>query len=148
MQVSNIYYGHKYNYHYYPCFQAYEKTFVMIKPDAFERGLNDKIMQSLEATGLKISDKIDRIPERKKIEQLYQQYNDRSFFEEWVNYLTSGQIRALVVEGEDAINKVLKVKEKIRNKFAPNEKRYNLIHSSDTVDDAIRESGIFFGVVV
>ena len=147
MQVLNINYTPQYHYRYYPSFQAYERTFVMIKPDAFERGLDSKIMKSLEENGLTISKRIDGITKREKFEQLYQQYSNKNFFEEWVNYLTNGQIRALIVEGEDAIDKVLKVKKQIRSEYTPNEKRYNLMHSSDTVDDAMRESGIFFDSV-
>ena len=141
MKISHINYETKY---YYPTFQAYEKTFVMVKPDAFERNLDDTIMNQLVKTDLKISHQWEGIPNIEKVEKLYSQYKQKNFFKEWMDYLANGKIRVMIIEGEDAVNEVLNVKKQVRAEYAPNEKRYNLMHSSDTVDDAKREGGIFF----
>lgn len=147
MKVSNINCEPKYHYRYYPCFQAYECTFAMIKPDAFERHLDDKIMKAFKEAGLTIVKFVEGILKREKFEKLYQQYKHKDFFEARMKYLTSGKVRALIIEGDDAVAKALKVKKEIRSEFAPNDIMHNLIHSSDSVDDAKRESGIFFEVV-
>lgn len=146
MKVSNINCEPKYHYRYYPCFQA-QRTFAMLKPDAFDRRLVDKIMKAFKEAGLTIVKFVEGIQKREKFEQLYQQYKNKDFFEARMEYLTSGKVRALIIEGDDAVAKALKVKKEIRSEFAPNDIMHNLIHSSDTVDDAKRESGIFFEVV-
>ena len=129
-------------------FKAYEKTFMMIKPDAFERKLNTVIENNILASGLKISKTFEGIASKNKMRKNYIEKQHKSFFEDWIKFLTSGKIKALIVEGDDAISKTLNLKKEIRTKYAPNEKRYNLIHCSDDEVNAKREIKNFFNIEV
>ena len=120
----------------------------MLKPDAFERGLDQVITDGLKDIGMKITKSWEGKPAREQMERLHDSKRNRSFFNEWMDYLVRGKIRAMIVEGEDAVSKVLEFKNKIRNKYATNEKRINLMHSSDTVAEAEKESGIFFDIIL
>lgn len=125
-------------------FKGYEKTFMMIKPDAFYRNLDKLIEKNITASGLKISESFEGIAPRSKMENNYINKKNKSFFKEWMDFLTSGKIKALVVEGDNAISRALNLKKEIRNQYAPNEKRFNLIHCSDDIPNAKREIKNFF----
>ena len=126
-------------------FTGYERTFVMLKPDAFKRNLDSVIMDKIkEDKSLIISKTWEGVAPRKKVEKNWESKRGKSFFKEWMDFMTSGKVRGMVVEGEDAVSKVLNLKIAIRNKFAKGQKRENLVHSSDTVQDAKREIGNFF----
>ena len=129
-------------------FKAYEKTFMMIKPDAFERKLNTVIENNILASGLKISKTFEGIASKNKMRKNYISKQHKSFFEDWINFLTSGNIKAIIVEGDNAISKALNLKKEIRTKYAPNEKRYNLVHCSDDELNAKREIKNFFNIEI
>ncbi len=133
---------------YTPTFQAYEKTFMMLKPDSFKRNLDTIIMKRLNDNNLEIIQQWEGIAPRKKLEGNYEQYKHKSFFKQWIDFLQSGKIRALLVGGEDAISKTSSIKREIRNEFAPGEKQANLIHSSDDVTSAKKEISNFFDIEV
>ena len=126
-------------------FKAYERTFMIIKPDAFERKLEKVIEKNIIDKGLKITESFEGIAPRMKMENNYIAKKHKSFFKEWIDFLTSGKLKAFVVEGDNAINKALDVKSEIRKIYAPNEKRYNLVHCSDDTINATREIINFFG---
>ena len=117
---------------------------MMLKPDAFERKLDGIIEKNILESGLKISESFVGIAPRKKMENNYIAKKNKSFFNEWIDFLTSGKIRAIIVEGDNAIARALNLKKEIRNQYAPNEKRFNLIHCSDDLENAKREIKNFF----
>lgn len=135
-------------YTYSPSFQAYEKTFMMLKPDAFERKLNQTIVEKIEANGLTILKEWEGIAPREKLEGNYAQYKGKSFFKDWIDFLKSGKIKAMLVGGDDAVSKATELKNKLRVTFDANNKRRNLIHSSDDVEAAKREIKNFFDVEI
>ena len=136
------------NNYYKPSFQAYEKTFIMLKPDSFKRSLDGKIMESLKAKNLDVLKQWEGIAPREKLEGNYIQHKNKSFFKEWIDFLLSGKVRALLVGGEDAISEINNLKKSIRSSYAPGEKRFNLIHSSDDADNAKREIENFFDIEI
>lgn len=125
-------------------FKAYERTFMIIKPDAFERKLEKVIENTIIDKGLKIAESFEGIAPRAKMENNYIAKKDKSFFKEWMDFLTSGKLKAFIVEGDNAITKALDLKSEIRRIYAPNEKRYNLVHCSDDHTNATREIINFF----
>ena len=128
-----------------PSFSAHEKTFMMLKPDAYKRHLDKEILMELkEDKGLKITKEWEGIAPREKVEKNWESKRNKSFFNSWMDFMTSGKIKAMVVEGDNAISKVLNFKKKIREKFAPNQKRENLVHSSDDAKSANNEIKNFF----
>lgn len=130
--------------HKSPYFGAYEKTFVMLKPDSFQRGLDGKIMDGIHAAGLSVLKQWSGVPPRAKMEANYAAHKEKSFFQDWIDYLVSGKIKAMVLGGDDAILKSNNLKKAIRAEFAPGEKRFNLIHSSDDATSAEQEIAKFF----
>lgn len=133
---------------YRPCFTAYEKTFVMLKPDAINRHLDSKIMDEIKSSGLTVLTQWNGTPTRSKMEGNYITHRDKFFFKDWIDFLVSGKIKAMVLGGEDAVARASTLKKSIRSQYAPGEKRFNLIHSSDDVESAKREIANFFDTEV
>lgn len=130
-----------------------ERTFVMIKPDGVRRGLIGEIINRFERRGLKIVALKMVKMDRKTAELLYEEHKGKSFFEDLINYVTSGPVVCMVIEGEDAVQVVRRMigntdpKEAppgtIRGDFALS-KSENVIHASDSLEKAKREMSIFF----
>ena len=131
-----------------------EKTFVMLKPDAVKRKLMGRIIQRFEDKGFDILDmKMLTIP-RELAERHYEEHKGRDYYERLVNFMTSGRVVALVIEGENAISAVRKMIGKtnpleaeagtIRGDFAYSTPD-NLVHASDSKESAEREIKLFFG---
>ena len=131
-----------------------EKTFVMIKPDAVRRKLIGRIIQRFEDKGLEIVEmKMLKIP-RELAEKLYEEHRNMDFFEELVNFITSGKVVVMVIEGNNAISVVRKMIGKtnpleadmgtIRGDFGYSTPD-NLVHASDSKESAKREIQLFFG---
>lgn len=130
-----------------------EKTFVMLKPSAVTRGITGNILSRLENRGLKIvAVKMIQLTEE-KAGKLYAVHKGKPFYENLVQYVTSAPVVALVVEGEDAVKIMRKLvgntnpKEAesgtIRGDWAMTTTK-NLIHASDSVENAKCEMSIFF----
>jgi len=130
-----------------------ERTFVLLKPDAVQRGLVGRIVARFEARGLKLLGmKLLTVP-RTLAETYYAEHRGKAFFEPLMAYITSGPVVAIVLEGEGAVAVVRKMMGKtnaaeaepgtIRGDFALTIGR-NMIHGSDGLESAEREIGLFF----
>ncbi len=135
-----------------------EKTFVMIKPDGMDRGLAPEIISRISADGLAIAEEKDIYVTREQAERLYSAHKGRKYYEPLVEYLMSGLIKVMRVEGSDAIQKVRRLMGPTDPKEAPagtirGDFRFedpgskvikNTVHGSDSADSAERELMIFF----
>ena len=130
-----------------------ERTFVLLKPDAVQRGLVGRIVARFEARGLKLLGmKLLTVP-RTLAETYYAEHRGKAFFEPLMAYITSGPVVAMVLGGEGAVAVVRKMMGKtnaaeaepgtIRGDFALTIGR-NVIHGSDGLESAKREIGLFF----
>lgn len=129
------------------------RTFAMVKPDGVEKGLVGEIISRFEKKGLKIvALKIMKItPEL--AEKHYGEHKGKPFFSDLVNFITSGPVAAMVLEGENVIPTVRTMMGAtdpkdaapgtIRGDFALTIDE-NIIHGSDSPESAMREIGIFF----
>jgi nucleoside-diphosphate kinase len=131
-----------------------ERTLVLIKPDAMQRGLAGEIISRLERRGLKIVGirmlKVGKPLARKH----YAEHEGKPFFPGLVDYITSSAIIAAVFEGEGAIaatrqtmgatNPLEASPGSIRAEFGLMKGR-NLTHASDSPASAKREIALFFG---
>lgn len=127
----------------------------MCKPDAVSRGLVGEIISRLERKGLKLIAADLRTIERATAEVHYDEHKDKPFFGELVEFITSGPVMAMVVEGPDDntwhLVRTLMGKTNvddaqpgsIRGDFATTTQE-NLVHGSDGPESAQREIGIFF----
>lgn len=130
-----------------------EKTFVMLKPSAVTRGIVGNILTRIENKGLKIVALKMVSVTREKAEKLYAIHKGKSFYESLIEYVTSAPVVAMVVEGDEAVATVRKFigntnpKESqsgtIRGDMAMTTTK-NLIHASDSVENAKNEMSIFF----
>ncbi|HET6397937.1 MAG TPA: nucleoside-diphosphate kinase, partial [Candidatus Thermoplasmatota archaeon] len=83
---------------------AVEQTFVMIKPDAVQRGLVGEIVARFERKGLRIKAMRLEMADPKVIEKHYEVHKARPFYASLVKYMTSGPVVPMLVEGESAIS--------------------------------------------
>ena len=130
-----------------------QQTLVLLKPDAVERKLVGEIISRLEKRGLKIvAMKMMRVDDG-LAKRHYAIHEGKPFFEELVQFITSGPIVAAIVEGEDAVAAVRSVMGATDPaNAAPGTIRadlaedigHNLIHGSDSEETAEKETKLFF----
>ena len=131
-----------------------ERTLSIIKPDGVEKNIIGKIYSRFEKAGLKIVEAKMLHLTREKAEGFYAVHKERPFFNDLVDYMTSGPVMVQVLEGEDAINLNRKLmgatnpedaeEGTIRKDFAESIER-NAVHGSDGPDTAAVEIEYFFG---
>ena len=131
-----------------------ERTLIIVKPDAVQRGLVGEVVGRLERRGLKIvaleMQQIDSTTARRH----YAEHEGKPFFEGLVSYITSSPVVVMVLEGPQAVaaaratigatKPVEATPGTLRGDFGLMVGR-NLIHGSDSVESAAREVEIFFG---
>lgn len=132
---------------------AIQKSLVLIKPDAVERNLIGKILNMYEENGLKITAlKMEQIT-IDFAEEHYREHIGKSFFRSLISYITRSPLVALVLEGDNAIEKIRKIngatnpevaeEGTVRKRFAI-DKTENSVHASDSVESANREIALWF----
>ena len=129
------------------------RTFVMIKPDGVSRGLVGDIISRFEKKGLKIIALKMLKLSRERAEQLYSIHKGKPFFNELVEFVTSGPVVAMILEGDSAIDVVRTIigptdgrkapPGTIRGDYALSISK-NVIHASDSEESYEREYPIFF----
>jgi nucleoside-diphosphate kinase len=130
-----------------------ERTFVIVKPDGFRRGLVGEILARFERKGFRIVGlKALRISQE-LAERHYAEHREKPFFPSLVGFITSGPVVAMVLEGPNAVAEVRKMMGATHPKDAlPGTIRgdyattidENVIHGSATLEDAQREIALFF----
>ena len=130
-----------------------ERSLVLIKPDAMQRGLAGTIISRLEKQGLKLVALKMLLVDKALAKQLYAIHTSKPFFNGLVNYISSAPIIAAVFEGEGAVAVIRKLMGAtdpakaevgtIRGDFGL-DIEHNVIHGSDSIDDAEREIKLFF----
>jgi nucleoside-diphosphate kinase len=129
------------------------RTLILIKPDAFARSLTGEILARFERKGLRIVALRHMTMARDLAERHYAEHAQRPFFGELVDFITSGPLVALVLEGESAVaaarqvigatNPLEAAPGSIRGDLAI-ETAQNLVHGSDSPESAARETALFF----
>ena len=132
---------------------AVERTFTMLKPGVLARRISGEIISRMERKGFDIiAAKLVRIP-RTLAETHYAEHRAKPFFGELVDYITSGPVFAMILEGDDAIALLRKLCGSTRAEdAAPGTIRgdyamhtgLNIIHASDSPASAEREIALFF----
>tara|TARA_Y100000996_G_C22507741_1_gene637133 strand:+ start:98 stop:505 length:408 start_codon:yes stop_codon:yes gene_type:complete len=132
---------------------AIERTLSIIKPDAVKRKLIGEIIKKIEAQDLvPIEIKMLKLSS-KESSKFYEIHKDKPFYSQLVDYMTSGKIVVMILEGENAVNRYRdligstdpdKAKEgSIRKLYALNTTQ-NSIHGSDSLENAKHEIEFFF----
>jgi nucleoside-diphosphate kinase len=130
-----------------------DKTLILVKPDAFARGLTGEIIARFERKGLRIAALKHMQMDRSLAEQHYAEHEGKPFFGELVSFITSGPLVAMVLEGDQAVpaarqvigatNPLEAAPGSIRGDFGL-EVQTNLVHGSDSPESAKREASLFF----
>jgi nucleoside-diphosphate kinase len=130
-----------------------DRTLILVKPDAFARGLTGEIIARFERKGLKIVALKYMQMEQALAERHYAEHEGKPFFGELVEFITSGPLVAMVLEGYEAVvaarqvigatNPLEAAPGSIRGDFAL-EIGQNMVHGSDSNESAAREAALFF----
>ena len=130
------------------------RTLILIKPDAFERGLTGEVLARFERKGLRLRALKLMTADESIANEHYAEHTDKPFFGELVSFITGGPLVAAVLEGVEAVpaarqligatNPIEAATGSIRGDFGT-EVTFNLVHGSDSDESAEREIGIWFG---
>ena len=130
-----------------------EQTYLMIKPDGVRRQLVGEIIRRFEAKGFTLTALQMVTPTREQAEAHYEVHRGKPFFEGVVDFIVSGPVVAMIWEGNDIVALARKLMGAtkpsdslpgtIRGDYA-NTTEQNLIHGSDSVENAQTEIGIWF----
>jgi nucleoside-diphosphate kinase len=130
-----------------------DRTLILVKPDAFERGLTGEVISRFERKGLElVALKLMRV-DAELARKHYAEHEEKPFFGELVDFITRAPLVAMVLEGESTVeaarqvigatNPIEAAPGSIRGDFAT-AITFNLVHGSDSAESAAREIGIFF----
>jgi nucleoside-diphosphate kinase len=130
-----------------------DRTLILVKPDAFARNLTGEIIARFERKGLRIAALKQMVVTEELARQHYAEHDGKPFFVELVEFITSGPIVAMVLEGPEAVTAARQVigatnpleatTGSIRGDFAVAVGQ-NMVHGSDSPESAQREASLFF----
>jgi nucleoside-diphosphate kinase len=130
-----------------------DRTLILVKPDAFERGLTGEVIRRFERKGLRIVAMKHMTMDRPLAEEHYAEHRDKPFFGDLVDFITGGPLVAMVMEGYEAVasarqvigatNPLEAAPGSIRGDFGL-EVQTNLVHGADSPKSARREAALFF----
>ena len=130
-----------------------QRTLILVKPDAFARSLTGEIISRFERKGLSLVALAMMTITRDLAERHYAEHEGKPFFGELVDFITSGPLVAMVLEGEQAIiaarqvigatNPLDAATGSIRGDFAVSVGQ-NMVHGSDSPESSAREVALFF----
>jgi len=130
-----------------------ERSLVLIKPDAIQRGLAGEIISRLEKKGLKIVAMKMLHMDKKLAQRHYAIHKGKTFFNDLVNFITSCPLIAIVFQGKNAVEIIRQMMGEtdpakassgtIRGDFGI-DIGHNLIHGSDSLENASKEIDLFF----
>ncbi len=131
-----------------------DRTLILVKPDAFARGLTGDIIARFERKGLQLAALKMMTLDEAMARRHYSEHEGKPFFEPLVTFITSGPLVAMILEGPNAVaaarnligatNGIEASPGSIRGDYAL-EVRRNLVHGSDSPESAEREAALFFG---
>jgi nucleoside-diphosphate kinase len=131
-----------------------ERTFIILKPDAVQRGLIGELIHRFERRGLKIVALRMKQVDDSLAQRHYAEHEGKPFFNGLISYITSAPVAAMVVEGTNAVASVRQMVGATKpGEAAPGTIRAdygleigrNLVHASDKVETAVREIDLWFG---
>jgi len=130
-----------------------ERTLGILKPDCLQRKIMGKVINRLEEEGFTFINGMIKHLTRKEAEGFYAVHKDRPFFDDLIEFMTSGPVFIMLLECENAIAKLREVigatdpaqaaQGTIRREWAES-KQNNLIHASDSTENASFEIKYFF----
>ena len=132
-----------------------EQTLSIIKPDAIERNLSEKIKSIFKKNNLSILDTKKLHISKDEAAEFYKIHQSKPFYEQLCNYLSSGPIEVIILEGENAVIKNRELmgatdpknaKEGTIRKLFGISIDKNSVHGSDSIENAKKEINFFFNI--
>jgi len=130
-----------------------ERSLVLIKPDAIQRGLAGEIISRLEKKGLKIVAMKMLHMDNTLAQRHYAIHKGKVFFDDLVNFITSSPVIAIILQGKDTVQIIRQTMGEtdpakardgtIRGDFGI-DIGHNLVHGSDSLENASKEIDLFF----
>ncbi len=134
-----------------------ERSLVLVKPDGFQRRLTGEVLRRIETKGYGLVALAVLTPTREQLAEHYAEHVGKPFYEPLVDFMSSGQVTAIVIEGEDCIkgfrslagatNPTEAAPGTIRGDFGRDwgtQVQQNIVHGSDSPESAAREITIWF----
>ena len=134
-----------------------ERSLVLVKPDGFARGLTGEVLRRIEAKGYTLAAMAVTTPTREQLAAHYAEHEGKPFYEPLVEFMSSGPVAAVVIEGQACIkgfrslagatNPTEAAPGSIRGDLGRDwgkKVQENIVHGSDSPDSAKREIAIWF----
>jgi nucleoside-diphosphate kinase len=134
-----------------------ERSLVLVKPDGFSRGLTGEVLRRIEAKGYRLAALAVLTPGREQLSAHYAEHEGKPFYEPLVEFMSSGPVAAVVIEGQDCVkgfrslagatNPTDAAPGTIRGDLGRDwgtTVQQNIVHGSDSHESATREIGIWF----
>ncbi len=134
-----------------------ERSLVLVKPDAFARGLTGEVLRRIEAKGYTLVALAVRTPTRELLDEHYAEHVGKPFFDGLVEFMSSGPVAAVVIEGVRCIEGFRSLAGPTDPTSAPpgsirgdlgrdwgQGSRQNIVHGSDSPESAAREIALWF----
>ncbi|NUO90284.1 MAG: nucleoside-diphosphate kinase [Dermatophilaceae bacterium] len=134
-----------------------ERSLVLVKPDGFQRGLTGEVLRRIEAKGYTLVGLSILTPKREQLAAHYAEHEGKPFYEPLVEFMSSGPVAAVVIEGHDSIkgfrslagatNPTDALPGTIRGDLGRDwglKVQQNIVHGSDSPESAAREIDIWF----
>ena len=134
-----------------------ERSLVLVKPDGFARGLTGEVLRRIEAKGYRLVALDIFTPDRERLGRHYAEHEGKPFFDGLVEFMSSGPVTGVVIEGERCIegfrslagatDPTVAAPGTIRGDLGRDwghSIQQNVVHGSDGAQSAVREIGIWF----
>ena len=134
-----------------------ERSLVLVKPDGFQRGLSGEVLRRIEAKGYTLVGLSILTPTREQLAAHYAEHEGKPFYEPLVEFMSSGPVTAVVIEGQDCVkgfrslagatNPTEALPGTIRGDLGRDwgtKVQQNIVHGSDSVESSAREIAIWF----
>ena len=134
-----------------------ERSLVLVKPDGYRRGLTGEVLARIERKGYTLAALAVVTPTREQLAAHYAEHEGKPFYEPLVEFMSSGPVTAVVIEGDDCIkgfrslagatNPTEAAPGTIRGDLGRDwglQVQQNIVHGSDSPESAEREIGIWF----
>ncbi len=130
-----------------------EQSLVIVKPDGVARGLIGEVISRFEKKGLKLVAARFAIAEKEVAKEHYAEHKEKPFFGGLVDFITSGPVMMMIVEGNRAVESIRNLLGKTNGVESPagtirgdfgSSRVFNIVHASDSVASAKREIALWF----
>jgi len=136
--------------------ETVERTLSIVKPDGVKKGLIGEVIRRFESAGLRVVALKKLALQKREAQAFYAVHKEKGFFESLTDFMSSGSVVAMILEGEDAIGRTRQIMGATNPKDAApgtiradfgQEVEQNIVHGSDSPETAAFEMSFFFSLL-